>query len=476
MRRSMRCRLTALFIVLGLSTGFVLAGRPMPGAAAGHPAKILDLRWNQSGETTRVTLRLSAPVRHRTSSSEHAVAVDLWAARPVGNRAVAVGEGVVSSMRLDLLTPEVTRLAIGLRHPARFKVFARDNRLTVTVFPRWQSAVALPKGVAYRSLRIATGTGHARVHVVTIDPNAPGIEIRSALGGGAVDATETTSTAATRLEAAVAINGNYYTRAGLPLGLVLLDGRILSAPLQRRTAFGVDAAGRPWIGAVEFSGRLVTDTGMEVPITAVNRPPRTVGIALYTPEFGPRTPPQALVAVVSGGRIAAFSSGRPAIPSDGYALAAAASQQHLLTNLVREQSVTLRLALRPNGLRHALQGGPRLVRAGAVEVPYAWEGFSRWFARARTARSAIGITRNGKVIFVTVDQKASLRGPLASTGMDLFELASLMRSLGARDAVNLDGGGSATLVVGGRVVSAPPRTGERRVSAVMVARHRAPER
>lgn len=462
-------------LVLGLSVGLLLAGR-LPPAAAGTPARILDLRWHRAGETTTVILRLSAPVRHRTSASERAVTVDLWTVQHDGDRAVAVRGGAVSSIRLGRLTPEVTRLAIGLQRPARFKVFARDDRLTITVFPRWQGAVALPKGVAYRSLRVPTGAGRARAHVATIDPRAPGIEIRSALGGGAVAATETTSIAATRLEAAAAINGNYYSRAGLPLGLVVLDGRILSAPLPRRTAFGVDAAGRPWIGPVEFSGRLVTDTGMEIPITAINRPPRAGGIALYTPEFGPQTPPQALVTVVRGGRVAAFSSGRPAIPTDGYALAAAASQQHLLTNLVREQRVTVRLTLEPDGLRNALQGGPRLVRDGLIEVPYAWEGFGGWFAKARAARAAIGITRTGRVLFVTVDRTVGRRGRLESTGMNLAEMAALMRSLGARDAMNLDGGGSATLVIGGRVVSALPRGGERQVSAMLVARHRPAER
>lgn len=423
-----------------------------------------------------MTLRTSAPVRHRTFSSQRAVVVDMWNVRHEGDRTAVVAEGNVSSIRLSRLTPGVARLVIGLRKQGRFKVFARGDRLTVALFPHRQGATALPQGVAYRSLRVATGAGRARVHVVTLNPRAPGIEIRSALGGGAVAATEATSTAASRLEAAAAINGNYYSRAGLPLGLVVHEGRILSAPLPRRTAFGVDAAGRAWIGTVRFKGRLMADTGMEVPITAVNRPPRADGVALYTPEFGPETPPQALVAIVRGGRIASFQSGRPPVPPDGYALAAAAGQQHLLTNVVRGQRVTVHLALEPAGLRHAIQGGPRLVRGGVVEVPYAWEGFGRGFAARRAARAAVGITGTGGVLFVTVDRTVTRHGRPESTGMNLAELAALMRSLGAREAMNLDGGGSATLVVGGRVVSALPRGGERRVSAMLVALRRPTQR
>jgi len=52
-----------------------------------------------------------------------------------------------------------------------------------------------------------------------------------------------------------------------------------------------------------------------------------------------------------------------------------------------------------------------------------------------------------------------------SAGLSLFEAARLMRSLGARDALNLDGGGSSTMTVGRRVVSRPSdRGGERAVS------------
>lgn len=105
-----------------------------------------------------------------------------------------------------------------------------------------------------------------------------------------------------------------------------------------------------------------------------------------------------------------------------------------------------------------------MVRDGAVLVPYAWEGFGPGFARIRTARSAIGVTKGGKVLLVAVDRPGRGR-----TGMSLFELAATMRSLGARDAMNLDGGGSTTLVVGGRVVTALPLGGERTVSSVLVA-------
>ncbi|MDR7485537.1 MAG: phosphodiester glycosidase family protein [Armatimonadota bacterium] len=462
MPRTLRYRLLVLVAAAGIG---VLADPPGAGATE-HAARLTDLRWRLDGGATMITAALSAPVRYRTTAGPGGIVVDLWSVEGDVDRFLEAG-GIVSRVSLRRLAPEVVRLEIDVRAAARFKVFTGSGLLTVAVFPESLGVVPLPASVAYRAMRVPTRAGRAQVHVAILDPRAQAVVIRPALGGAVIAATETTSTAATRLEAIAAINGNFFTRAGLPIGLIVIDGRVLSTPHPRRVVFAADAAGRPWIGPVEFSGHLLTERGVRIPISAVNRPPRSGGVALYTPEFGPLTMPHPLVGLVRRDRVVGFSSGRPVIPADGYALATAESQQHLLLGLVRGESVQVDLRLAPSGIYQAVQGGPQLVRDGQVFIPYAWEGFGAGFYAIRTARSAIGITQTGKVLFVTVDAHGR-----QSRGMNLPELASLMRDLGAVQAMNLDGGGSATLVVGGRVVSALPRGGERTVSSMLVALRR----
>ena len=113
-------------------------------------------------------------------------------------------------------------------------------------------------------------------------------------------------------------------------------------------------------------------------------------------------------------------------------------------------------------------GGPRLLRGGRVAVTAKAEGFAPpqapafygTFVAARP-RTLAGVRADGKLLLVTVDG----RRPGWSAGMTLPEAARLMRSLGARDAVNLDGGGSTAMTVRGEVVNRPSdRTGERPVS------------
>jgi hypothetical protein len=122
-----------------------------------------------------------------------------------------------------------------------------------------------------------------------------------------------------------------------------------------------------------------------------------------------------------------------------------------------------------------LGAGPRLLRAGRIVVRSAAgsEGFDppqapsffRAFVAGRNPRTLAGVRADGTLLLVTVDG----RRPAWSVGMTLPEAARLMLRLGARDALNLDGDGSSTMVVRGEVVNRPSdRVGERPVSNGLV--------
>lgn len=100
----------------------------------------------------------------------------------------------------------------------------------------------------------------------------------------------------------------------------------------------------------------------------------------------------------------------------------------------------------------AISGTPLLVKNGTVKPQL--EDTSRRgspFVEQRLSRTAIGTDVIQSVLYlVTVEQS-----PGRSVGMSLRELAQFMKTFGASDALNLDGGGSATMVVGDRCVVPP---------------------
>jgi exopolysaccharide biosynthesis protein len=108
-----------------------------------------------------------------------------------------------------------------------------------------------------------------------------------------------------------------------------------------------------------------------------------------------------------------------------------------------------------------LGAGPQLIKAGKVAVTHLEEQFAPSFASVRHPRTAVGRMKDGKLLLVTVDG----RQPAISIGMSLYSLAALLLELGAMDGINLDGGGSTTMVVKQKVVNKPSdQTGERPIS------------
>ncbi|HEY4095548.1 MAG TPA: phosphodiester glycosidase family protein [Baekduia sp.] len=103
-----------------------------------------------------------------------------------------------------------------------------------------------------------------------------------------------------------------------------------------------------------------------------------------------------------------------------------------------------------------LQAGPLLVHGG-TPVRGDAEGFSAGshqfdsdITAGRHPRAAIGLTRRGEALAVACDGRDD-----DEAGLTMAEMAEAMAALGAVQAMNLDGGGSTSLVCGGRLRNVP---------------------
>jgi exopolysaccharide biosynthesis protein len=96
-----------------------------------------------------------------------------------------------------------------------------------------------------------------------------------------------------------------------------------------------------------------------------------------------------------------------------------------------------------------------MLQNGQIVLDAKREGFSDAFIVELAARSGFGQTADGRLLVVAVQNRVGGRGP------SLSEMAQLMRQMGIVNGVNLDGGSSTTLVVGGRIVDRPSRSAAR---------------
>jgi exopolysaccharide biosynthesis protein len=297
---------------------------------------------------------------------------------------------------------------------------------------------------------------------------------------------ETVSSLATRYGALAAINSGYFrttgTYRGDSVGVEVLDGRILSESNNGRAALGlIEGSGAQQIifGHVVFAGEVIAGAKTKHVINGLNRPRADNELIVFTPEFHRTTltDPNGLEVIVRRGRVTEIreQQGSSTIPADGFVISASGSaREWVRLNLRKQRAARLSLKMSPleTGQKQNWQkatsivgGGPQLIKDSRVDITNAAEKILPAFVSNLHPRTAIAKLKSGEVLLVTVDGRQT-----ASIGMSLTMLADLLTEFGAVEAINLDGGGSTTMVVRNKLMNKPSDvTGERPVSdAILV--------
>lgn len=117
-------------------------------------------------------------------------------------------------------------------------------------------------------------------------------------------------------------------------------------------------------------------------------------------------------------------------------------------------------------MQTAVAGGPVLIQHGQIQISNNEEQrFAGKQINDKHPRTAMGYTANGDLIVLVVEG----RNPGIAEGANLTQLAQLMQQIGCVEALNLDGGGSSTMLVNGKETIKPSdKTGQRPVPAVFI--------
>lgn len=266
--------------------------------------------------------------------------------------------------------------------------------------------------------------------------------------------------------AIAAVNGTYFAANGKPLGTLLIDKELVSSPVYDRTALILTDDRQAIIDNILIDCYFKSRNGVRYNITGVNQGRDENSVVLYTPAWGEKTGTNTdgIELIVSGSVVKEIKTANSLIPSDGYVLSITGPPTQFLTDNVKagdKLDVHIQIipyASSPSSILHLISGGPRLLKNGIPYVSKIEEKFRSDIASGRAARTAVGITKEGKLLLVTVDglpRQRSQRGDKVSIGVTLEELSDLMLSLGAVEAMNLDGGSSTTMWIDGRVVNQP---------------------
>ena len=119
-------------------------------------------------------------------------------------------------------------------------------------------------------------------------------------------------------------------------------------------------------------------------------------------------------------------------------------------------------------MQTAVGGGPVLVQNGEINITNNEElKFAGKAIEDKHPRSAMGYTKDGKLIFLAVEG----RFPGKAEGATLMQMAQMLQAIGCVEALNLDGGGSSCLLINGKETITPSdKTGQRPVPAVIMVK------
>jgi hypothetical protein len=330
--------------------------------------------------------------------------------------------------------------------------------------------------------------GLVAVQLLRLDPGR--VNLRLVLAQDTVLGLETVPDMALRSGAVAAINAGFFLPTGEPAGLLKIDGELVSDIAASRGAVGLIPRGfarRPRLIFDQVSARVEADLGKggrrrAVTVDGIDtvRPPGA--LVLFTPRFwtDTRTPCDGGTELVFEGHPLVLAERRDdscasAIPRAGVVLAAGPGvpADRLAGVRVGDKALVRSVYRTLNGTKpsewdaaHSIVGGVGLLAAGGRLVSdWGPEKAREGFATERHPRTVIGTAADGRVWLITVDG----RNKALSLGMNFAELQTLVTRVGLANALNLDGGGSTTMVVNNAVVNHPSdATGPRRVSDAIV--------
>lgn len=363
---------------------------------------------------------------------------------------------------------------------------------------------SLGSGVVHR--RLVANSGPFTIHVVEANIRRSDLTIAAAHAFDSLRGRALTSAIVGRREAEgrsviAAINADFFDlKTGENENNQVVNGEVLKAvpvtdsPFDSlhtiHSQFAVTCDGHPLIERFTFAGAVLTPPPAiaVLPLDAVNFRPRGDAMVLYTAAYG-MTPADSAagqtvelplrVASRAGDTLrlepagAIHAGGGLTIPRGQVVLSGAGATAELVRRLAGSVSAAnpLRIVtafLPKRGRLCTLVGGwPRLVVDGRsiADSVDRLEGTFPRFSVTRHPRTGVGFSRDSATVyFITVDGRSE-----SSSGMSLAELASLMQSLGVAQGLNLDGGGSTTLVIRDHVVNHPSDSaGERTVGNALM--------
>ncbi len=347
-----------------------------------------------------------------------------------------------------------------------------------------QDFKTIQDGIEYAEMTREIDKQPVKMNLLRLDLTKVRLDVVHAMD--AAIGTETVSSMATRHGAIAAINAGFFRLdksifAGDAAGVLVINSEFYSESYNGRVALMIE--NNPTRTQVSIERANITDF-IEINDKSYNvgrnRERNENDIVLFSNNFNytTLTNNNGIEFFIQNNKVVQIidQKGSNKIPQGGYILSASGKMREELINQLQIGTRVVHFVKQTSPTdsstgtlfktaENITNGVPQLIKNGKIEITWEQEKSSKSFVETKHPRTAVAKLKNGKFLIITVDGRSE-----ASGGIGLEGLAEILLQFGATDAMNLDGGGSTTMFLDGKVVNKPSdKEGERKVGdAILV--------
>lgn len=456
----------------------------LPVLAEDIPVKITKVDLKQDKNSSRLIISLTGVIKilPPVMATLETVSFDLDAVYEKKTKSEEVQEKIISEGFISQVKwyPDNNKTKFEIKRqfytPVEFIIQEKPPAL-VLEFPRnylKKESWELKPGITKHLIRAENERGPVAAHILEIDLNNENILVKVVLPDKKNLKTKETLTNLVKNAMAYAgINANYFdVKIGNPLGTLISEGEWLTGSIRNRVALGFTENNDILVDQVMLTGYVTIVRGFRKKPTGVfeidglNTPLHIYNkVGLFDNRWDEKLdlPENKSAAILNTKNcIKKIVNGPKEIDINRYVITD--SEVFSLKEVLKKRDC-LKIEWKTtnpdwSSVKEAISGGPYLIKNGQIYIDQKEQNFKFTKKDSFAPRTAIGIDYDKKLYLIALDG----RNHGYSVGLTLQELAELLMKLNLKDVINLDGGGSTTLVVDGKVVNSLSERHERKIS------------